>query len=582
MLEQLALKVGGQQGEGIVAVGNTLAVALNRQGYYIYSYRHFSSRIKGGHSNDNIRISTKPRQAISDYLDILLAFDQETIDFNAHELRSGGVIIADSDKFPKSQPKVPPELENVRLFAVPCSSIAQEAGGAIMKNMVFVGATAFVLGIDLAIFTDAITSQFGRKGQKVVDQNLNAIQKGFIYVQDLAGSTLDMTLAPADGKRRLLLNGNEAIGLGSLAAGVRIMPAYPITPASEVMEYLQHRIPKVGGVVLQTEDEIAALNMCIGASYGGARVITSTSGPGLSLMMEAIGLSGMTETPVVIVDAQRGGPSTGLPTKNEQSDMYAALFGTHGEIPKIVLAPSTAEECFYTSIDAFNLADRYQCPVILMTDLALSMATQTVPHLNYDAATINRGKIATEEQLAEVPAGQLFKRYAYEDDGISPRVFPGTKGGLHHVTGVEHNEFGRPDEGAVNRNSMMQKRLRKLEGVELPGSVAYHGTSGPELLIIGIGSTQGVIDEALDRLQADGHTVAHAQVKVISPFPSETLSQYISKAKFVVVIENNATGQLKHIINMFGIHHEQMTSFLKYDGNPFQPQEIYDHCKELV
>jgi 2-oxoglutarate/2-oxoacid ferredoxin oxidoreductase subunit alpha len=360
------------------------------------------------------------------------------------------------------------------------------------------------------------------------------------------------------------------------------MPAYPITPASDVMEYLIKQFPKVGGVVLQTEDEIAAMTMAIGASYAGSRTLTATSGPGLSLMMEAIGLSGMTETPVVIIDTQRGGPSTGLPTKNEQSDMYAVLFGTHGEIPKIVVAPSTAEECFYMTADAFNYAEKYQCPVILITDLALSLANQTVEPLDYNKVTIERGKIATEEQLAQVAPGQLFKRYEFTEDGISPRVFPGMKGGLHHVTGVEHNETGRPDENAANRVKMMDKRLSKLQGIELPNSVTYNGPEDPEVLVIGIGSTVGVIDEALERFQAEGLKVAHAHVKVLSPFPTATLSKYVSKAKKVVVVENNATGQLLHLMKFFGVNHDAMTSFLRYDGNPFLPIQVYDHVKGLI
>ncbi|UOF90433.1 2-oxoacid:acceptor oxidoreductase subunit alpha [Fodinisporobacter ferrooxydans] len=576
MLDQLSWKVGGQQGEGIDSTGDTFSVALNRRGYFIYSYRHFSSRIKGGHTNSKIRVSTKSRLANSDQLDILIAFDQETIDFNAHELRDGGVVIADS----KFNPKVPEG--NYRLFSVPFTKIAEECGSAIMKNMVALGASACVLGLSSDIFADIISDKFLRKGQQVVDQNMKAIQLGIDYMTENGGVLPEFQLVPADGKKRLYMSGNEAIGLGALAAGARVMPAYPITPASDVMEYLIKHFPKVGGVVLQTEDEIAAMTMAIGSSFAGARSLTATSGPGLSLMMEAIGLAGMIEAPVVIIDTQRGGPSTGLPTKNEQSDLYAVLFGTHGEIPKIVLAPSTAEECFYATADAFNYADKYQCPVILITDLALSLANQTVEPLDYNKISIDRGKIATPEQLAEVGAGQLFKRYAFTEDGISPRVFPGMKGGIHHVTGVEHNETGRPDENAQNRIKMMDKRLAKLNNMELPNSVTYAGSENPDVLIVGLGSTMGVIDEALERFQAEGLNVAHAHVKVISPFPAKTLNQYVGKAKKVVVVENNATGQLLHLMKHFGVEHSAMTSYLRYDGNPFLPVQIFDHVKGLI
>ncbi|GAX89893.1 2-oxoacid:acceptor oxidoreductase subunit alpha [Effusibacillus lacus] len=574
MLEQLSWKVGGQQGEGIDSTGEIFATALNRHGYFVYGYRHFSSRIKGGHTNYKIRVSTKVRPANADKLDILIAFDQETIDFNAHELRSGGVIIADE----KFKP-VAPEGMDIRFFVVPLTKFAEEAGSAIMKNMVALGASACVLGLPATTFESLITDMFLRKGQKVVDSNMTAISKGIEFMKENGGEIEEFRLQPGDGKQRLFLMGNDAIGLGALAAGARIMPAYPITPASDVMEYLIKKFPKVGGHVIQTEDEIAAITMTIGANYAGVRALTATSGPGLSLMMEAIGLAGMTETPCVIVDTQRGGPSTGMPTKHEQSDMYAVLFGTHGEIPKIVLAPATAEECFYMTIDAFNYAEKYQLPVLLITDLALSLAKQTVEPLEYDRIVIDRGNLATPEQLAAVEDGKLFKRYEFTKDNISPRVFPGQKGGVHHVTGVEHTEVGRPTEDATIRTKMMNKRLNKVQG-ELPNSVSYTGDENPDLLVIGVGSTIGVIDEALERLAAEGKSVGHAQVRVLSPFPTETLQKYVDKAKKVLVVENNATGQLKHLMQFFGVKGE-LQSQLKYDGNPYLPHEIYSHCKEL-
>jgi 2-oxoglutarate ferredoxin oxidoreductase subunit alpha len=268
-----------------------------------------------------------------------------------------------------------------------------------------------------------------------------------------------------------------------------------------------------------------------------------------------------------------------MPTKHEQSDMYAVLFGTHGEIPKVVLAPATAEECFYMTIDAFNYADKYQLPVILITDLALSLAKQSVEQLDYDRITIDRGKLATPEQLAAVEPGKLFKRYELTEDNISPRVFPGQKGGIHHVTGVEHTEVGRPTEDATIRTKMMNKRLNKIKG-ELPNSVSYTGDENPDLLVVGVGSTIGVIDEALERLSAEGKSVGHAHIRVLSPFPTETLQKYVDKAKKVVVIENNATGQLRHLMQFFGVKGE-FSSKLKYDGNPYLPHEIYSHCKEL-
>lgn len=577
MINQLSWKVGGQQGEGIDSTGEIFAVALNRLGYHLFGYRHFSSRIKGGHTNYKIRVTTESMRAISDDLDILIAFDQETIDVNSEELRNGGVIIADT----KFNPVV--KKENVRFFSVPFSEIAQNLGTTLMKNMVALGATSAVLGLSIDIFKEIVEEMFLRKGQEVVDKNMEALNQGAAFInKEISGPLEDFRLATADGKKRLFMTGNESVSLGAIAAGVRFMPAYPITPASEIMENLIKKLPKLGGTVIQTEDEIAAITMAIGASYGGIRSMTSTSGPGFSLMQEAIGLAGITEIPVVIVDVQRGGPSTGLPTKNEQSDFNAALFGTHGEIPKIVIAPNSVEDAFYDTIQAFNLADQYQCPVIILTDLAMGMGKQTVEPLDYDKVTIDRGKFLGNEELPELET-ELFQRYLLTEDGISPRVIPGQKNGIHHVTGVEHNEIGRPSENNLNRKKMMEKRLKKIENISFDTPVfkkAPHDEA--DLLIVGIGSTQGSITEAIGRLEKDGLKVNQAHVRLVWPFPKDEMKELMDRAKKVVVVENNGTGQIANLAKLQIGMAEKVESLLKYDGNPFLPEEIYNGCKGLI
>lgn len=356
------------------------------------------------------------------------------------------------------------------------------------------------------------------------------------------------------------------------------MAAYPITPASEIMEYLIRKLPQYGGTVVQTEDEIAAATMAIGAGYGGVRAITASAGPGLSLMMEAIGLAGMTEIPIVIVDTQRGGPSTGLPTKQEQSDLNALVYGTHGEIPKVVIAPSTIEECFYDTVEAFNIAEKYQCPVIIMTDLQLSLGKQSAEKLDYDRIKIDRGKLVRD--LPELPPNELFKRYEFTEDGISPRVVPGDKHGLHHVTGVEHDQEGRPSENSVNRKKMMDKRLKKLQDFRIYDAIKVDAPHDePDLLIIGMGSTGGTIDEARSRLDAKTN---HITIRQIHPFPADELKPYIEKAKQVVVVENNATAQLANQIKLHVGEHAKIRNVLKYDGNPFLPSDVYNACKELI
>lgn len=578
MINQLSWKVGGQQGEGIEKPGDLFATALNRLGYYLYGYRHFSSRIKGGHTNNKIRVSTKPLRSISDDLDILVAFDQETIDINAKELRKGGIIIADA----KFNPKVPDGID-ARLFAVPFTAISEELGSTLMKNMVAVGSSIAILDLPIEPFQEVVTELWGRKGEKVVEMNMKAIAKGAEFVMNEVGGPLpEFKLEPADGKKRMFMIGNEAIALGAIAAGCRFMSAYPITPASEIMEYLIKVLPKFGGTVIQTEDEIAAVTMAIGANYGGARAFTASAGPGLSLMTEAIGLAGMTETPVVIVDTQRGGPSTGLPTKQEQSDLNAAMYSTHGEIPKVVIAPSTVEECFYDMAEAFNIAEEYQAPVILLTDLSLSLGKQTVEPLDYDRIEIRRGKLMAGP-LPPLPQDTLFKRYEITEDGISPRVIPGQKYGIHHVTGVEHSETGRPSEVAGNRKKMMEKRLKKLSSFRIKNPIHAHAPhEEPDCLIVGINSTEGTITETISRLEKEGIKANHIHIRQILPFPTEVVRPYIEKAKKVIVVENNATGQLANLIKLHVGYADKFANLLKYDGNPFLPSEIYAQVKELI
>ncbi|PFH89360.1 2-oxoacid:acceptor oxidoreductase subunit alpha [Bacillus sp. AFS088145] len=579
MIEQLSWKVGGQQGEGIESTGEIFAIALNRLGYYLYGYRHFSSRIKGGHTNNKIRVSTTEVRAISDDLDILVAFDQETIDVNFYELRKGGIVIADA----KFNPTIP-DSTDVTLYSIPFTELATELGTSLMKNMVAVGASSAILGLSIEVFREVVDEIFGKKGQQIVEKNIEAIARGAEEMREMLGVNVNkMQLSEADGKKRMFLIGNDAIAMGALAGGSRFMAAYPITPASEIMEYLIKKLPQYGGAVIQTEDEIAACTMAIGANYAGVRTLTSSAGPGLSLMMEAIGLSGMTEVPLVIVDTQRGGPSTGLPTKQEQSDLMAMIYGTHGEIPKVVIAPSTVEEGFYDMVEAFNVAEEFQVPVIVITDLQLSLGKQTVEPLQFEKVQIRRGKFDYKQELPVSENKEYFKRFEVTEDGVSPRVVPGMKGGIHHVTGVEHDEMGKPSESPTNRNQQMDKRMRKLNNLKFPNPVLVNSKhDDADVLLVGFNSTRGAIEEAMIRLEQDGIKVNHAHIRLIHPFPTNELMPELKKAKRVIVVENNATGQLASIIKMNCGHAEKISSLLKYDGNPFLPKEIYNTCKEGV
>lgn len=590
----ISWKIGGEQGQGIESSGDLFATVCNRLGYYVYGYREFSSRIKGGHSNYKIRVGTEPVASTSDDLHVLVAIDQETIDRNHHELVPGGFVIADSAIGAKL-----PEGHRARLLEVPMTDIAAEVGNTRVKNVVALGVTAYLFGLPVEPFVDLLAKTYGRHGEEVVRQNEAALQRGYAYALEHVLET-PWKLAPSDGKPKLVMMGNEAVALGALAAGCRVMSAYPITPASEIMEWLQRHFPRFGGVVLQCEDEISAITTAIGAGAAGARAMTATAGPGLSLMQEAIGLAHAAEIPVVIVDCQRGGPSTGMPTKHEQSDVMAALFGTHGDSPRIALAPSSAQEAFYDTVLAFNLADRYQCPVFVMMDLSLSLNKQTVEELDLSKVTIDRGLIADEEMLA-ASKDEGFRRYKVTESGISPRSLPGQPHGQFLATGVEHNEFGKVSEDPKNRTAMMDKRLRKVSQLKLDG-LRYQGPEAPEaldVLLVGFGSTAGPIDVARRTLEESGIKCGHAHVRVLAPFPAEELTALMKRAKLTLVVENNATGQLAKLIKLFVgdvIRAElaaapgkavsdplvRMESLLKYDGRPFLPREIVSKVQEVI
>ncbi|XVL43768.1 2-oxoacid:acceptor oxidoreductase subunit alpha [Staphylococcus equorum] len=579
MKSQVSWKVGGQQGEGIESTGEIFATAMNRKGYYLYGYRHFSSRIMGGHTNNKIRVSTSPVHAISDDLDILIAFDQETIEVNHHEMRTDSIIIADSKAKPEK-----PEGCRAQLIVLPFTATAKELGTALMKNMVAIGATCAVMKLDISAFETLITNMFTRKGEKVVEMNIEALNEGYrLMMEQLNDVEGDFVLEETDGTPHLYMIGNDAIGLGALSAGSRFMAAYPITPASEIMEYMIDNLPKVGGTVVQTEDEIAAANMAIGSNYAGVRAFTASAGPGLSLMMEAIGLSGMTETPFVVVNTQRGGPSTGLPTKQEQSDLMQMIYGTHGDIPKIVVAPTDAADAFYLTIEAFNLAEMYQCPVIILSDLQLSLGKQTVEKLDYNKIEINRGETIQSDIEREEDDKAYFKRYALTESGVSPRPIPGVKGGIHHVTGVEHNEEGKTSEATDNRQQQMDKRMRKTEHLLIKDPVeADEQHDEADILYLGFISTKGAIQEGKDRLEAQGLKVNHLQIRQLHPFPKETLQKAIDKASKVVVVEHNYQGQLASILKMNVTLGDKLVNQTKYDGTPFLPHEIETKGLEIA
>lgn len=567
-METIGWKVGGDQGEGIDSTGDVLATVLNRLGYHVYGYKSFSSRIRGGHTHYMVRIGDRRVMAPSHACHVLVALTQETIDRNVAEVVEGGVVLADE----AFGPSLPASATGVTLLVLPLTAMAREAGGLIMRNMVAVGASAQLLGLPLKAFEDYARDKFARKGEAVVASNVAALRAGHEAARERAPGVV-FPLPPGDGRARYVMSGNQAMALGAYAAGCRIMAAYPITPATEVMEYLTPLLPRRGGAVVQMEDELASIVLTIGAGFAGVRAMTCTSGPGLSLMQEAIGLAGMTETPTVLIDCQRAGPSTGMPTKNEQSDIEALIHGGHGEAPRIVLAPGTPEQAFSDVVLAFNLAERYQCPVLVASDLSLSLWPQTVESLPVREVTIDRGERVSSEALLAM-GKDVFQRYALTESGISPRSIPGQPNGQFLATGAEHGGSGKVTEDPVNRVQMMRKRFEKIRNsFDVPG-IVDSGPADAPVLLVGFGSNVGPMLEARELLEAQGLRARVAQVRVLSPFPAAALAPLVAAARDVVVVESNATGQLRRLMGENGVHGDYVRSVLKYDGTLFYPEEI--------
>lgn len=576
-------KMGGQQGEGIESCGEIMATILAKEGYSLYSQRLFASRIKGGHTTFALRIALEPIMTVGESIDFLVALDQETVDKHGEEVRDGGFIICDS--------KVDPDFsafegKKITCLALPITEAAMKQGSLLMRNIVSLGMSVALLGFDKEPFRKAIAAKFAKKSQDIVDKNLNAFEDGHALVLEKKSNVAGEvdTLPVPEPKNQMFLLGNEALALGAIAAGSRFMASYPITPASEVMEYMIKKMDKIGATVVQTEDEIAACMTAMGGVYAGVRGFTCTSGPGLSLMAESLSMASMAELPMLVIDVQRSGPSTGMATKVETSDINAACHNAHGDYANIVIAPTSIEECFYEIQKAFNLAEMYQCPVIFMPDLQQGLNKQSVPAFDLNRVPINRGKLMKEEELPELERPHYFKRFELTEDGISPRTIPGMKNGLFLSTGLEHNEEGKPAEAPSMHVSQTDKRLRKLETVADVYEPFLNNAKHEEcdVLVIGITSSRGAIEEAVEQLEAEGHKINHLQLRLIKPFPKKQLMPFYEKAKKVVICEQNATAQLADLFRINMPNKCKLHSCLKYDGNPFTASYVKNAIKEVL
>jgi 2-oxoglutarate ferredoxin oxidoreductase subunit alpha len=572
----IEIMFGGQAGDGSLTTGDLIAGVFKRMGLEVYTYKDFPSRIRGGHTNYVIRAGEHPHWGMADFVDGLVAFDLEAVEAHIDELRPGGFVIFDS-----TSESIPAHVRrgDVHWYEIPLAQIAkQDLGLELVRNTISLGALAKLIGMDPAIVRADVAAVYKRKGEKVVDLNIRAIEAGEAYVdRHFAEWPSGYSLGKSPDGDRLIMMGNDAIGYGALVAGCRFMAGYPITPATDVLEWMAKYLPKFGGVAVQAEDELAAINMVLGAAFAGVRAMTATSGPGQALMTEAIGLAGVLEIPVVVVECARTGPSTGMPTKTEQSNLNHLIFSGHGEIPRIVLAPGTIEDSFYLAAEAFNLAEKYQCPVFLLTEQALCQSKATLPRLDLSRVRIDRGKLLHDP----VVFGE-YERFAFEEDGVSPRVVPGLEGGMHLAAGSEHSPAGVITENAKNRARMMEKRMGKLESMreDLPQAIV-HGDPDAEIAILGYGSNCGPILEAQHRLAEAGVATRFLELRTLWPFPEDDVRAFVESAREAFVVENNFTGQLERLVRYVVGPLERMHRILKYDGRPFRPGEIAGPIAQL-
>jgi len=576
----LTIRIGGEAGMGLESSGAGFAKALTRGGLYVFGLPDYYSRIRGGHNFFSIRAAPEPLYSHTGPVHLLLALDLETIRRHVDGIVEGGAVVYDENT------ALPEDLHRpgVSFFAVPLTTLAKELGGReVMRNTLALGVAAGLIGFDPTYMESIIRDNFARKGQAVVDANLRVIEAGIQAAGSFQADFPFRMKAVPDAPTRMLLNGNEAFGLGALAGGCRFVSAYPMTPGSPVLHWFAAHAEEYDVVTKHAEDEIAAINMAIGAAYVGARALCPTSGGGFSLMVEALGLAGITETPIVVYNAQRPGPATGMPTRTEQSDLLFMIHASQGEFPRFVLAPGTVEQSFHAGWQAFNLAERYQTPALVLSDhyLAVAYRTLELDALDLNEVSIDRGALMTSEDLDALE--EPYRRYQITASGISPRAVPGHPNAVWVSTANEHDEYGAISEDAANRIAQVDKRTRKMEGAgrELEGP-AWYGPRDAEVTLLCWGSTYGPLREAVDWMNTERPGRANMlHFCTLYPFPVDQTKAALERAKRTVVVEGNSTGQLEILLRT----HTGLavnSAIRRYDGRAFTPEFIIARMPEEV
>jgi len=593
--QDLVIRIAGEAGEGVLSTGQLLAQAAARGGFKVLTYFSPPAEIKGGLSSFQIRLSGTQLFTEGDQLDILLAFNHEAFDRNLVDLRPGGLLVYDSSEL------TPPEIPGHTAVALPLTEIAKtKLRFELGKNVVAVGAMAALFGLPTEHMTRLLRERFGRKGEEILNKNFEALQAGLDYVRENfpERDQYALTAGPIS-PNDIIVSGNQAIALGALAGGVGFFAGYPITPASDIMESLAENLPKMGGSVIQAEDEIAAIGMVLGASYAGKKAMTSTSGPGFSLMTEMLGLATMAELPCVIVDAQRAGPSTGMPTRHEQGDLNLAVFGGHGEVPRIVLAPTSVADCFDETVNAFNLAERFQLPVIILSDTVLAVRTENIhrPDLNAlrienrllykseaeraDAETVdgqNGAKVSSHNGNITRSSGAdpSYRRYDLTTpDGVSPMSLPGQPGGQYSATGLEHSDRGRPRYDFATHSAMTKKRFRKLEAArQIAPPPLRHGDPNASIGIVTWGSTAGAVIEAINLARERGISAELLAPRMLRPLPDEQIAPFLESKQILLVPEVNYSGQLADMLT--ARYRCELRRINVYGGTAFKVSQLVE------
>ena len=574
--DEVVIRVGGAAGDGVQSAGLIIAKAFSRSGLHANTYNYYQSIIRGGQSWYQIRASDRKVRSQGDNVNVMIALNKDSLERHtsptineggASPIGKDGLVIYDQSisDFRKG---------DCQYCALPLSEIAARHGkNALMKNTVAIGAAMASIGINFEVLASVIRDQFGNKGT-AAEENVKAAKEGYDhYLQNF--KKLNVTLKTSS-KKFYLISGGESLALGAVNAGMKMYVAYPMTPASSALHYLAEHEKDFKIFVKIPEDEISAVNMAIGANYAGVRAMTGSSGGGFSLMVEALGMSGMMEVPLVIYESQRAGPSTGLPTKTEQGDLNLVIGASQGDFPRIVLAPRNVEDAFYCTREAFHLAEKYQVPVIVMSDLYVAEHYETVEKFDLNFK-IERGKIAS-------PGSENYRRYEYTSDGISFRALPGTVGLMHNEDSDEHNEYGDVVSDAVTdptlRVESMKKRMRKLDGYirEMPPTPTYRYDDA-EIAIVQWGGTQGVVEEAVDALREKGIRVGLIEINRVYPLNPD-IGKLLHGKKQIIVVENNYSGQMNRLLRSeFLVKTDLVT---KFDGESFYPRALTEEIETII